>query len=208
MKSVFQAVIFTVPHSYACSKTTRTCDKRAFRLGNELFSVAQKNNIPSTLLVADVERSRCDLNREIANQPGCSESKFWRTLKILYRNLVQESAGNSNRVFIVDCHSFPSGTAWNSKTDLLYDAVILLYGEDAMNEPWNVDLITRLKQHSSLIVDLISASNVNAIILSFGPKKSILFEINESISAEKATLINSVFDEWMKIWFQKSSSSS
>jgi hypothetical protein len=187
----FDAVLFTVPHSFSCSSVVRTCDRAAEWLGEALHSAALALSLRTALVRADVPRSQCDLNRVVTNQPRCASSTFWQNATSLIRGWRQSSFS----VLVVDCHSFPADTVWRESTGVLYDAVVLLYG-DAYKRPWNRDLLERLRA-TSLLVSWVPASEDNTLMLQFGYETSVLLEISESLRADQRREFQDAIRGWL-----------
>jgi len=175
-------IIITAPHSKCDpSAKERMCDKVAKQAAETLSSLIKYKH---KLLLANIYRSECDLNRK-----KCINTDYWQQEII---PTIDDPLKKYNPIFLIDIHSFPS-----TPDISLLPLFIIDYsgGKDYVHNLVNTLINNGIKTERREV------EPVNAIIQYSLSKDipSLLIEFNENLSIEDIKKI----DEIILIWLEK-----
>ena len=188
-------VILTVPHAKCNFKLQgHYCDLKALEFAESLTDVLQKKNIKVILLVADINRSICDINRI-----QCRSESFRPKLT----NILNEKK-NNKELWILDIHSFPNGIKSFEQYPLVFLELNYIV-HNTSHHSMDIKLPSKIfKLYSKLInkgiaANVLAGTNDNDILFetrNMGYQNSSLLEINESITcSEMNKIVNIIVDE-------------
>ncbi len=187
-------IIITIPHAKCPNVQNRLhlCDFSAKANGEKLYSLLQNAKNPSILseiIIGDIPRNVCDLNRF-----ECRNNTVFRKR---IRTIINENKKNKN-IFLIDMHSYPNQDSFGKNAD-----VVLLYkNKDGFSNHavnlWN--FLGRNTKESGIKIILIKGKDNDIIyeaqnILS---TKSILIEFYEKLSENNINIILKQIVEWIQ----------
>ena len=188
-------VIITVPHA-TCPRIPKhltmdlvghICDFKAKEFAKELQQALIKRGYKAILLIANVSRKECDINR-----PECRTMSFRPRLTKLYC----EFKAQKNKTWIIDVHSFPTKEGF-SKAFGHNDIAVLDIAEKRIEIPGNINqLVRRLKENISTKVYQGKLNNdIIREARQWGYFNSTLIEVSEGISPRNMKqAINAIVD--------------
>ncbi len=178
-----EVVLLTVPHRLCISKEnlSHTCDIKAEEFARSIY----KNLNKAKLLLGDLNRSGCDLNRAWCYKIKEKQSNF--------KKVFEEYLRKKNELkFILDIHSFPTSS------ELYHELYIFVIVDDIKSKTQANELHDFLEKNK-IDAPIINASDTNHII--FQSYKAgipaLLLEINEDLDSSKINEFSLLITNWL-----------
>lgn len=200
LDTVTTLVVLSVPHEM-CKfiNSGHYCDPSARILADTLFISLQNLGGTAVVLVpGDINRQDIDLNRM-----GARFTPFRQEIKNIVNSFISTPPpkGMKKIIYLVDCHSFPTGQGhYSTKTVPNPDVAILF--DDASTEGLVTTLQKILYSHGIVanrisgchndIIDEFNQRDTNSIII------PVLIELNEELDPKKLPLVGISVKEWIQ----------